>query len=413
MRKALIVCFTFPPFSGIGGRRWAKFAKYLHRQGVDLAIVAADKRTNSNSEWIHDISEYASNISYFKPPYPKVLMSIPRSIAQKILYRYHLLKRKKSINYFDHSNGFGTKISPFIIKKINEGYNNIIVSVGPFHMAYELIEIKRLKPEVNLIVDFRDPWSNNKTSFGYTSISNEALKIEEKMELKVLEIYDYILSVSPEMIEYFKSRTERENRYIHVPNGFDWEDLYGLDTQLNAPITNKIELCFCGTLYNKTEDLFLEFCQALNHLKYIDNETYSRISIDFYGDVPDWFDKYTADIDCIRYMNKLDLSGSFRKLKSANYVLLFLTDDLKYSRSTKFYEALAVRKPILLFTDKGPTSQFIEENRLGIPIFKNQVKKDFVDFFQNKVKNFKFNDSFDINDFSVEIISNKINSIIK
>ena len=41
---------------------------------------------------------------------------------------------------------------------INKGYNNIIVTVAPFHLATILSKIISDYPQCNFIVDFRDPW---------------------------------------------------------------------------------------------------------------------------------------------------------------------------------------------------------------------------------------------------------------
>ena len=51
-----------------------------------------------------------------------------------------------------------------------------LVSVAPFHLATYVSEIILKYPKVNFIVDFRDPWVGNKTSYGYYSL-NEKRKI--------------------------------------------------------------------------------------------------------------------------------------------------------------------------------------------------------------------------------------------
>ena len=60
-KKVLIVSYVFPPKSGIGGRRWAKFSKYLNRMDIDLKVLTFQKKNDSNfSNWSKDTVEYES-----------------------------------------------------------------------------------------------------------------------------------------------------------------------------------------------------------------------------------------------------------------------------------------------------------------------------------------------------------------
>ena len=51
----LIVSFYFPPYGGVGARRWAKFSKYLSKAGVKTHVLAAN--FDGNSPWTKDIKE--------------------------------------------------------------------------------------------------------------------------------------------------------------------------------------------------------------------------------------------------------------------------------------------------------------------------------------------------------------------
>jgi hypothetical protein len=62
-KKVLIVSYIFPPKSGIGGRRWAKFSKYLNRMDIDIKVLTFQKKNDSNfSNWSKDIVEYENKI---------------------------------------------------------------------------------------------------------------------------------------------------------------------------------------------------------------------------------------------------------------------------------------------------------------------------------------------------------------
>ena len=52
-------------------------------------------------------------------------------------------------------------------------------------------------------------------------------------------------------------------------------------------------------------------------------------------------------------------------MNEASYALLFLTDDINYSISTKFCEYILHELPVIVFGKFGYTMQFVEENSLG------------------------------------------------
>ena len=58
--NSLFILFYFPPFARVGGRRWAKYLKYLYRQNHNFKVLAGDYKTTS--PWDKDITEYESRI---------------------------------------------------------------------------------------------------------------------------------------------------------------------------------------------------------------------------------------------------------------------------------------------------------------------------------------------------------------
>jgi hypothetical protein len=82
LKKAVVINFTLPPYPGIGGRRWAKFCKYLNREGVDLYLIAAHRASVGYSPWLNDTLEYKEKIHFINPAYPKILGTIPNGIIQ-------------------------------------------------------------------------------------------------------------------------------------------------------------------------------------------------------------------------------------------------------------------------------------------------------------------------------------------
>lgn len=414
MIRLLIVSFTFPPYSGIGGRRWVKFSKYLNQYGVDCRVIAAKKHGLLDSQWNNDLQSEIP-VMYEKINYPTILMKRPSTTWQKFRYRLALFKVKtlyRNQNYYDYSIGFGKKIMPLIKKEINNGINNILVTVGPFQMAAEIIELKKVFPNVNFIIDFRDPWSNNQTSFGFSALNQKALEREIAFEKFVLTEFNTVFAVSEEMKYHFNNLLSADcEKCITISNGFDPHDYNKSDfLETSKKESNKIIFNFSGTLYNKTEAIFEEFVKALDQIRVENSEIYNRLEFDFMGETPSWFQELIHNHPIIRYSGIKKFNDAMADSKNADYSMLFLTDDLKYSKSTKFYESIALRKPIVVFSEKGPTTDFVESQNIGFGIYKGTVKKRLLELISQKIT---FHKDFDVNEYSIENLTKKILPYLK
>ena len=87
-KKIIIICFTFPPYEGIGGRRWAKFAKYLDRMRHDVQVLASSlPLVKKDSSWTKDIENLNRKPIYLKSGYQDYLGIQPQTFIEKLKYR--------------------------------------------------------------------------------------------------------------------------------------------------------------------------------------------------------------------------------------------------------------------------------------------------------------------------------------
>ena len=78
-KQVLIISFVFPPYPGIGGRRWAKFSKYLTELETEVFVLASENPFSTKSEWTKDIEN--SNVKRLPLKYPKALITFPKSFS--------------------------------------------------------------------------------------------------------------------------------------------------------------------------------------------------------------------------------------------------------------------------------------------------------------------------------------------
>ena len=145
--KILIISYFFPPNPGIGGRRWAKFAKYFLKMGVDVIVITTKPYPNSSSNWDKDTEQlYKEKRVVFVDKTQHSVFSGDKllKIQDKLLYRILLpiLKIITKGNYWDPSAKWGKKILPQVERLILDGYTNIVATGGPFTYLNDLFSLK-------------------------------------------------------------------------------------------------------------------------------------------------------------------------------------------------------------------------------------------------------------------------------
>ncbi len=120
---------------GVGGRRWAKFAKYLNREKVDVRVICSKNFLEWESPWTKDITEYKDKIIYMHTGYLSILGKNPSSFKEKIEYRVNLLRVKKKVeaNYFDRSAHWEKGLTKELDALHASGYDKVLITGGPFH----------------------------------------------------------------------------------------------------------------------------------------------------------------------------------------------------------------------------------------------------------------------------------------
>ena len=74
----LLICHGFPPVRGIGGRRWAKFAKELARRGYTVHVIrSAGSKGRMDSLWSEDTRHEGIVHHPLPHAYPAVMTKRP------------------------------------------------------------------------------------------------------------------------------------------------------------------------------------------------------------------------------------------------------------------------------------------------------------------------------------------------
>ncbi|MBL7882701.1 MAG: hypothetical protein JNL69_01425, partial [Bacteroidia bacterium] len=162
-KHILLISYVFPPYPGIGGRRWAKFAKYLAKNGYTVHVICAKNPFKEVSLFMDDVANN-SNIKIYpiSGMYPKVLQKQSSfSIFDKLMYRFwkFFLQIIVKGSIYDKAIFWKKKMLKISTEVILENkIENIIVTGAPFRSVFYAADFKRRFAKINLIIDYRDPW---------------------------------------------------------------------------------------------------------------------------------------------------------------------------------------------------------------------------------------------------------------
>ena len=412
-KTILLICHSFPPYPGIGGRRWAKFAKYLHRCGHKIKVIASENPFEKKSEWLNDVKGLEVTCLPFH--YPYVLKKESLSFPEKIAYRFALayVKASGKGNYHDRSLFWKDQVLRTASKIIaDNNIKNVIVTCPPFHMAHHCLELKNKFKGIKLITDMRDLWTSDYSLSPLGSMSEKRRKDEISMEKEVLKRSDLVLAVSENMIREFKKAEPSCNCHV-LMNGFDEDDFPGgITSQSNTG--DKMELVFTGTLYRNLEHLFAPLVNALKKMRSEFPEVYKNFSFNFYGSVPDEIRSMCSDENAVKFHGPVSLNEVYKKISGAGLCMLFLSEAYTFSLSTKFCEYISQKKKIVLFSNKGETSEFIISHNLGYWISPENMFEGLMKLNESKKSGdiYKWKTTLDIDDFSVNTLTKQLEAFL-
>jgi hypothetical protein len=140
-------------------------------------------------------------------------------------------------------------------------------------------------------------------------------------------------------------------------------------------------------------------------------EEHSPFLIDFFSRTDRYRDAFSQRSLVGKKVNYYPLIKSdelFDRLRDYDFILIVHPQFAKDYISTKFYEILYSKTPIIYIAEKGLTSEFIEETKSGVFLNIEQI----CEFFKSDgmVKNFKYEEYKDINKFELNYLTE--NSLI-
>lgn len=347
-------------------QRWLKFSKYLPEYGVEPIILTVDEK-------------YAS--------YPQIDASLCDEISPNL--RVIKTKTKEILSFYKHISpsgqlphtGFANEKKPNFIQKISrfirgniflpdprKGWNryaykeacrliesehiDAVVTTSPPHSTQLIgLKLKRKYPNIKWIADLRDPWTDiyfNKDLY-QTSL---AKSYNARLERKVLEGADEIITVSGYCMDNFKSKTNKALPIRVIENGYDEADFETSNHRFTDSPIHRFTISYIGSLAPQYETE--TFIEALKLLK---PEIQSKIHLQFVGGtIPAKLQESLFTVHCpLSTVNYVSHKEAVEYMCNSNLLLLLLPNqpENKGIITGKLFEYMASGNPVLMigYTD--------------------------------------------------------------
>jgi len=416
----LIVTHYFPPVPGVGGRRWAKFVKYLSQEeGVKVHVVSAlNTVTDVKSSFEEELKNYKFSHTPLPSNYPKYLEFLEFAkitLWRKIMFRYQLfwLKKKVKGNYWDFSvcweKNFKNEITE-IIKKDN--IDKIIVSGPPFRYIKYALNLKVEFPTLEVVLDYRDPWVDFNDPY---PIGDERTNYEIALEKEMLSKVDKIITVSNFQKGLILNNVPNAAPIYVIPNGFDKDDYTERPTAKKD--LNKVIFTHFGTMHYLKDYYWVPFFNAFSRLKLEQPLVYQNIQIELIGYCPKMILDYIAKRNLnVKVHGILEPSDAFVELSKADVAIWFKYDGSPGDFATKFGDYIGLKKFIWTFSKPGDVTTYIEKEKIGKVFYRDnqnleeQIFQSFIDSV--KKENRLFNPNYDPESLQINALTKKLIEVL-
>lgn len=387
-KKVLIVAYYWPPSGGSGVQRWLKFSKYLAKLGMEPIVIVPENAAypDIDTELLKEVPDLVQveKVKIIEPY--QILNKFSKSASggtgevtngKKGLKAKLMTWVRGNLFFPDPRTFWVNSCVKRAEKLIHELDIHYLITTGPPHSVHLTgYKIKKRKPEVQWLADFRDPWTDifYFKDFGF---SDKVVQRHKSMEKNVVSAADVVLSASPKMIPGLKAIGAK--RIETITNGFDPDDFAKPQKKGDGFVISHV-----GVLFNKRNSEML--WKALKELCSTHNQFNADLQLRFAGEVGE---EIKGSIDALglssktTYLGYLNQKEAVKEQLKAGLSLVLLANNEKTIVPGKVVELFGAKNPILgIAPVESPVNDLLEETHYG-KCFENsrdQIEglKDFI-----------------------------------
>ena len=347
MKRALLVAYHFPPFSGSSGvQRTLRFARYLQEFGWEPVILTAHPR----------VYECVSD---------DLQADLPRDIA---IYRGQGWDAQRHFSLFGRYPGWLARPDRWnswyygaIIagrRAIREKRPDLIWATYPIATAMQIGTRLARDFGLPLVTDFRDPMAQEDYPEDPVTRAQYA-----RIEANAIRQASWSTFTTPSAVEMYQTRYPCRAGHISLlENGYD-DESFAIDATPAILNPGCLTLLHSGLVYPSERDPTQLFA-ALARLKKEQPSLFGCLRVRFRAPTHDALLHQLADrfgvTDAIQVMPRIPYRDALAEMMNADGLLILQASNCNAQIPAKLYEFMRCRRPILSLTDPaGDTARVV------------------------------------------------------
>lgn len=267
-KHILIIMYKCCPRGGIGTRRWSKFAKYLSKD-YHVHILAAQYPKKDKVNWCADIMGNKNiSITRTNSYYPEKWAGQSNdTLFQKFVH--HVFRN--TFFYFDYAQHWHRTYLEKAKELIEQFSIKQVIATGPpFAFIAHTVKLKLHFPNIQLLIDYRDPWNFVAPMGHYGRLFRKKRRKKSiERETEIVKTADVLFFVSKSFkLAYANHFPNSQHKFKVLYNGFDPID-YPKELPKLVKNNNTLEVIYGGNLFGVRgrKEMLILLLEAIEELK--------------------------------------------------------------------------------------------------------------------------------------------------
>lgn len=433
----LIISYNFPPYWSSGTIRVAKLVKYLPQFGWRPIVITcrrrfydAGLRTPMDDYAEAKIIRVPLNLLDWFEGFKNLLKPIVKPILAKqttrkksaeaaaapfvsnvpthhMIYKHSLAAKIARVLFpIDQYIVWGPAAFVASLWTLwrNPQIRRLLVSGPPFSQVWVGALLSKLFPRLQLIADFRDSWLEDINRYYPTAFHERLEKAAERFVIRQASV---VTLVADDFLPLFKQKYSLNGKMHLLHNGFDEDDF---QSAVALPKHKRFEIEYFGGIGEGRNISGL--LRAVSQLKLEGRITPDTFRLNFHGSVHPFFKQETKILhtdDLVQFFTRIPYREVLAKMPASSVLLLVFENDPNGGfYTTKFFEYLYARRPILVIGPARGAGRFIQDHGIGQCVLEDDVeglKQALLSLMEKHALGQLPDHSVDINLFSRERIA--------